>query len=280
MLTNPVIDCLEAHRSIRRFKPEPVPEDVLRTILRAGTRAPPQASPRCRHAPRRVQAWTARGRPLNRTDALRSALMAGALALPYVAVLAGLYGLRSAWAALLLYQAGMVFGLLRGRPRLTARRLVSGWRTREGILLSLLCAGAGPILVLLWPTIATTPTALPATLAHFGLSGTSWRLFALSYVTVHPLLEEAFWRAPAPRGARRPPGFDLARDAAFAGYHGLVLIRFLHPAWALVSLVPLVLVSRRWRRTAEAQGGLAVPMVSHSVASFSTVAAVLWLLRA
>lgn len=39
MTTNPVIDCLEAHRSIRRFQPEPVPEEMLRTILQAGTRA-------------------------------------------------------------------------------------------------------------------------------------------------------------------------------------------------------------------------------------------------
>lgn len=39
MPTNPVIDCLERHRSIRRFKPDPVPEELLHAILRAGTRA-------------------------------------------------------------------------------------------------------------------------------------------------------------------------------------------------------------------------------------------------
>jgi len=36
---NPVIDCLMNHRSVRRFKPEPIPEETIKTILRAGTRA-------------------------------------------------------------------------------------------------------------------------------------------------------------------------------------------------------------------------------------------------
>jgi len=39
MQSNPVIDCLMNHRSIRAFKPDPVPEDAIETILRAGTRA-------------------------------------------------------------------------------------------------------------------------------------------------------------------------------------------------------------------------------------------------
>jgi len=38
-MSNPVIDCLLDHRSIRRFKSDPVPEELLDEILRAGTRA-------------------------------------------------------------------------------------------------------------------------------------------------------------------------------------------------------------------------------------------------
>ena len=38
-MSNPVIDCLLNHRSIRRFKPDPVPAGLLDEILRAGTRA-------------------------------------------------------------------------------------------------------------------------------------------------------------------------------------------------------------------------------------------------
>ena len=36
---NPVIDCLMSHRSVRKFKPEPIPEETIKTILHAGTRA-------------------------------------------------------------------------------------------------------------------------------------------------------------------------------------------------------------------------------------------------
>ncbi len=36
---NPVIDCLMNHRSIRKFKPRPIPEETIETILRAGIRA-------------------------------------------------------------------------------------------------------------------------------------------------------------------------------------------------------------------------------------------------
>ncbi len=37
--SNPVIDCLMNHRSVRKFKPEPIPEETIETILHAGTRA-------------------------------------------------------------------------------------------------------------------------------------------------------------------------------------------------------------------------------------------------
>jgi len=38
-MPNLVIDCLLNHRSIRKFKPNPIPDDTIETILQAGTRA-------------------------------------------------------------------------------------------------------------------------------------------------------------------------------------------------------------------------------------------------
>lgn len=38
-MPNPVIDCLMNHRSIRKFKPDPIDPETLDLILRAGTRA-------------------------------------------------------------------------------------------------------------------------------------------------------------------------------------------------------------------------------------------------
>lgn len=38
-MSNPVIDALLNHRTIRRFKPDPVPEETVETLLQAGIRA-------------------------------------------------------------------------------------------------------------------------------------------------------------------------------------------------------------------------------------------------
>jgi nitroreductase len=38
-MSNPVIDVLTNHRSIRKFKTDPIPEEILQTILNAATRA-------------------------------------------------------------------------------------------------------------------------------------------------------------------------------------------------------------------------------------------------
>jgi FMN reductase (NADPH) len=38
-MTNPVIDCLMNHRSIRKFRPRPIHDETLETIITAGTRA-------------------------------------------------------------------------------------------------------------------------------------------------------------------------------------------------------------------------------------------------
>ncbi len=38
-MPNPVIDCLLNHRSIRKFKPDPIPDETVNLILQAGTRA-------------------------------------------------------------------------------------------------------------------------------------------------------------------------------------------------------------------------------------------------
>jgi len=38
-MSNPVIDTLLSHRTIRRFKPDPVPQETVETLLRAGIRA-------------------------------------------------------------------------------------------------------------------------------------------------------------------------------------------------------------------------------------------------
>ncbi|MCK4415082.1 MAG: hypothetical protein KAY32_16240 [Candidatus Eisenbacteria sp.] len=198
-----------------------------------------------------------------------------AMTLPYAAVLIGLYWLGSAWVAILLYHAGMGIFLLRCGSSKQRPGLLQGWSAAAGTVLSVTCAGTGPLLILLWPTAAGESHNISAILAAFGLHGGAWWLFAAYYVIVHPLLEEAFWRGAQFSGHR---GVALG-DVAFAGYHALVLQYFLSPPWVLASVVSLLFVAWIWRRVGARYGGLAIPVVSHAAAGLSTMLAAYILAR-
>jgi len=191
------------------------------------------------------------------------------LLLPCIAVLTGLYFLRSAWATILLYHAVVVMYLFivrRNRPR---RGLFEGWNTLSGAGLILLCACCGPLLVLLWPVIENTQYGLSATLTAFGLKGAGWWLFAALYVSFHPLLEELFWRDALDPGSRR---IDIV-DVAFAAYHVLVLTNFLKIPWVVVVFFVLMMASWLWRRMAEKYQGLVIPLISHMTAGLGIMTA-------
>ncbi|MFC1572202.1 type II CAAX prenyl endopeptidase Rce1 family protein [Candidatus Eisenbacteria bacterium] len=192
-----------------------------------------------------------------------------AMASPYVAILAGLHWLGSAWVTILLYHAGLLLYMLCTRTNHRGRRLLAGWNTRAGAAVSVLCAGSGPLLVLLWPAIARENSRLASSLISLGLDGASWWLFVVYYVGVHPIIEEVFWRGVQSSGRR---GISIA-DIAFAGYHALVLPFFVRGLWVLVVSVILMLVAWFWRRLATRYDGLAIPIASHAIAGLSTMAA-------
>jgi membrane protease YdiL (CAAX protease family) len=195
------------------------------------------------------------------------------LVLPCIAVLIGMKYLRSAWAAILLYHAVILIYLIITRRSGPRPGLLKGWNTPVGALLILVCAMCGPLLVLLWPMIGNAQGGMAPTLEAFGLHGASWWLFAVYYVTLHPVLEELFWRGVA---APDTGNIDIV-DAAFAAYHVLVLVHFLKMPWVIIIFVILVLVSWLWRRIADRYEGLAVPVLSHITAGAGIMTAT-WLL--
>jgi hypothetical protein len=190
---------------------------------------------------------------------------------PYAAVLIGLHALHSAWSAVLIYHAAIVPLVLRNRS--AWRSVRSGWPPAAGIGLSLLCAAGGPVLILLWPWMARDPHGLQAVLQEIGLVETPWILFCIYYGSVHPLLEEVFWRGCLASPARGPAAADLW----FAGYHGLVLPLFMKTAWVAVTLVVLALASWAWRTLSRRYGGLAIPVISHALAGAGIIAAAIHL---
>ena len=197
------------------------------------------------------------------------------LLMPCIAVLIGLNILRSAWAAILFYHAVIVIYLFLTRSDRPRPALFRGWHTSTGIGLILLCACSGPLLVLLWPVIENVHGNLSAALDSFGLHGARWWLFAAYYVSLHPILEEIFWRGAL---SERNRSINFT-DIAFATYHMLVLLHFLKIPWVIVVFVILVLVSWFWRSIAGRYHGLAIPVISHMTAGLGIMTATYLLSR-
>lgn len=198
-----------------------------------------------------------------------------AAVVPYVAVAAGLYALGSAWAAILLYHLGIVVVLSITGWRPPLQRAQSGWRW-FALPAAAAAALAGAGLYLLWPYIDATGAGLDARLREFGLGGTSLLLFAAYYSTVHPVLEELFWRGGGSAGRRPAPDW---RDVAFAGYHVPVLWFFVGPVWVVLTFVVLAAASWLWRLAAYRFGGIGVPLVSHAAADLSIMVAAMLIAR-
>jgi hypothetical protein len=179
-------------------------------------------------------------------------------------VLLGLYWLRSGWAALLLYHAGMAAWLAASgfRPE---KSVWGGWSR-----VFLFAAGglaAGPALVLIWPLAKLPKAEMDVLLSGFGLEGRPLAVFAVYYATVHPLLEEAFWRfQPA------TPAAGWAGDALFAGYHLLVLRFFLKPVFLPLVFLVLLCSGAAWRRIVRG-GGRTEAVLSHAAGDAATMAA-------
>lgn len=194
---------------------------------------------------------------------------------PYLSVVIGLYLLQSAWAAILLYHAGMAIALGLGKQSKLLDLIRKGWDAKAAVFVSFLGATGGLLILLVLDTASLDHLDLGGKLAGFGLSGLSFWIFVAYYVTIHPMLEELFWRGYL---SRELP-YRMLQDVAFAGYHVLVLLIFLKAPWILLSFGLLWLSAWYWRGLCKRLNGLGVAIVSHAVADLSILLAVAYLIR-
>ncbi len=203
------------------------------------------------------------------------ALFYAAVLLPYVAVAGGLFLLHRAWAAMLGYQLGMWLLIVIAR----APKRDPGIRAAPGRLVAAtLVAGlaGGPLAAALWPWAARLPAgALAAWLAGLGIGPRAWPWFVAYLCLTTPLLEEHFWRAWL--GRSRRPALETA--AWFAGYHLLVLMPVLRPAWLVLAFVSLALAGWTWQLLLRFRNGFLWAVFSHSIADVSVMLAAGWILR-
>lgn len=189
--------------------------------------------------------------------------------IPYIAVALGLYGLHSAWAALLLYHLGILisFRLFR-EPTPERSRVAVGpvWI----VLAVCLFASGGAAIYVLWPYLSQGSTSLVEKLAAFGVTRRTWPLLVVYFCVVNSTLEEFFWRGRLMSPGVRPHPNDLF----FAGYHAFVLLAFAEPIWTVPVFIAVAFAGWLWRMVRHATGSLVIPFVTHIIADVSIVAAV------
>jgi hypothetical protein len=191
--------------------------------------------------------------------------------LPYAAVPVGLYLLRSAWAAALAYELGMLAFVLAAprRPCRPAPELRPAPRWMPGVLLAFSLL-AGPAAVGLWPLAGRgAPGGLAATLAGWGVKQAVWPWLAAFLCLSTPWLEERHWRLWLGRSCR--PAIETS--AWFAGYHLLVLAPILRPAWLLLAFGSLALAAWCWHSLLRFRNGFGWAVFCHAVADASILAA-------
>ncbi len=197
---------------------------------------------------------------------------------PMLAVLAGLYGLGSGWAAILLYHLGIVIGVVLQPASL--REVPKGFDPllAVGGILAGLTALPAVYLMLPWLSgepLAATGSALKNGLEVTGFAGNRFWLFFAYFVTIHPFLEELGWRSVL----AAPDRWIHRKDFEFAAYHILVIHYFFPFEWLLFAAVfaTLAIAGATWRYLRKRTGGLMTASLFHAAGDAGTMLAV-WLL--
>lgn len=195
---------------------------------------------------------------------------------PIFAVLLGLYAMESAWAAILLYHAGLLAGIWVRRDALREVR----WRSSPLAIFVAVQAGlvAYPAVRFGLPFLVGSGgvAELGTRLEQLGLIGSFFSLFFLYFVTVHPVLEEVGWRGVLQEKSARPH----LHDVEFAAYHLPVLWWLFPGQWGLLALAAPTLAAMAWIwRIARDRFGLIAVIFFHAVADFGVISASALLVR-
>lgn len=186
---------------------------------------------------------------------------------PYLGILLGMYVLTNALAAILIYHAGIVISLIIFRKRIRRPIDLNIKSYKLFFAAILICALAGPALLIVWESVKLSEVSMGALLKEFALYGNIRYMFCLYFSTVHPLIEELFWRYL----------FDFKHkylslsDVLFGAYHGLVLFFFLKIEFVLLCVIGLIIAGRFWRFLKDKLDENLVVVLSHAIADFSIV---------
>jgi len=184
--------------------------------------------------------------------------------LPYVATFVGVYLVDQAILAVALYHLGI--GFCCWRKRANPLHSLKGLDVKWGLGFGVLCLTTAPLIYFLWPWMVRDGVVLAELLGRWHLTGPLAIVFCLYSVTLHPALEETFWRSLLPD--------HWICDLLFAGFHVLVLACLVEALWLPLVFIVLSSVAWIWRWMVKRFQGLGVPFVSHALADLGVVIAV------
>ncbi|MBE0681943.1 MAG: CPBP family intramembrane metalloprotease [Anaerolineales bacterium] len=182
----------------------------------------------------------------------------------YLAVWAGLFLFRSAWAALLGFHAAILLALAVVRPAIPINILFKSKSSKRILYSVLFCSTSGIGLYFLWNMFGIADD-LPAQLESIGLTSSSWPSFIAYFSLVNPWLEEYYWRGVL--------GSDVKNvhiiDPVYSGYHALVLWGKVHPLSILFAVIIITSAGWLWRQMVRSNRGLLAAVFGHMAADFS-----------
>lgn len=187
-----------------------------------------------------------------------------------MAVVAGVFFLRNAFAAVLFYHLVLLICILKLNGTGAFRLLQKGFHRFIG---PLICVGGivpGVVIVYLWPIAKPSGTDITGTLDMLNLGGPMLLVFAIYACFVNPVLEEAFWRGSFSKGSIWPNPID----ALFAGYHAVAIAPVVKPLFAAFIFAALVFVAWLFRQLYRLTGGLLIPFVTHVIADIAILYAI------
>ena len=184
---------------------------------------------------------------------------------PYIAVFLGLYIFKNAFLSIFLYHIGIVFSILIYRKDLNIKVIFKFNSKRLMLLLSFICSLSGISILLFWDLIKIPNMNLNRTMSEIGLVGVNKILFLIYFSTIHPILEEVFWRFLLKTKVK----YISLDEILFALYHVMVLVFFIKIEFIIICFIALIVVARFWRYLQQNLSENMAVLLSHMIADFS-----------
>lgn len=192
------------------------------------------------------------------------------LVMPYFTIWLGLYVLRNAFAAILGYHLGILLLVSIARAWVPPARFMPTKPAWKVLTFGMTGCLAGLVLLVLMPILDVSPALRPA-LLDWGLNSRTWLPFIAYSTVINPWLEEIHWR----HWLGSPDTHPVVTDAAFAGFHLIILAPFFSPFWLMVAFIILASSGWMWRQVNRRENSMLASTLFHMCADVS-ILVVIW----